>query len=129
MVLDYGLNHLKIPNVIVFGHYNCGGVALAIQQAEVYYNLYQSKSVSDVRNPAEEYLDPIVRMIKENTDILSAIPDKYQRYDRVCELHCGFTVRSISEHPVVKPLFDSGNLCIYGIMYEYIFFILQSCKR
>lgn len=35
LVLDYGLHHLKIPNVIVFGHYNCGGVALAMQQAEV----------------------------------------------------------------------------------------------
>lgn len=40
IVLDYGLHHLKIPNVIVFGHYNCGGVALAMQQAEVFKRIY-----------------------------------------------------------------------------------------
>lgn len=42
----------------------------------------------------------------------------------MCELHCGFTCRAIAEHPIAKSVFEAGNLCIYGIMYEYdLFFI------
>lgn len=40
----------------------------------------------------------------------------------MCELHCGFTCRAIAEHPIAKSVFEAGNLCIYGIMYEYDLF-------
>lgn len=35
IVLQYGLDHLKLSNIIVVGHYNCGGVSLAADLSKV----------------------------------------------------------------------------------------------
>ncbi len=70
-IIEYALTHLKIPDIIVCGHYNCGGVQAMIDGVEEHY-------IADwllIANGAIEKAKQIARekklSKKEHLDLLS----------------------------------------------------------
>ncbi len=72
-VLDYAVNVLKIKNIIVCGHYGCGGVQAAM------------------RNDSVGLIDNWIRHIKTvyrlHQDELNEIEDEGQRFNRFVEIN------------------------------------------
>lgn len=58
-----------------------------------------------------------MQVIKKNCKLLEGIKDPIQKYDKICDLHCGNSVLRLSQHQHVKPLFDKGEINIYGVMF------------
>ena len=36
-IIEYGVTHLKIPDIVVCGHYNCGGIQAMLDGVEEHY--------------------------------------------------------------------------------------------
>jgi carbonic anhydrase len=72
-VIEYAVRHLKVKDVIVCGHYGCGGVKAAMQAKDMGKLNPWLRSIRDVYRLHHAELDAI-------TD-----PDK--RYDRLVELN------------------------------------------
>lgn len=70
-VLQYGLEHLKIPHIVVCGHYGCGGVKASVSEG------------------SHGIVDNWIYSIKEVYDFfekeLKDIQDKEQMYDKLSE--------------------------------------------
>lgn len=87
-VLQYSVEQLVVPHIIVCGHYGCGGVRAALSA--------QSFGLID------NWVHPIKRVVDENQDELAAITDADLKERRVIELHVLSQVRNILMTPVVQ---------------------------
>lgn len=72
--LQYGVNVLKVPHIIVCGHYDCGGVRASIENR-------------DHVPPLENWLRNIRDVYRLHRDELNAIEDSEQRHRRLVELN------------------------------------------
>jgi carbonic anhydrase len=71
-VIDYAVVHLAVRDIIVCGHYICGGVKAAMQSQDL-----------GLLNPWLRNIRDVYRLHKEE---LNAITDEDARYDRLVEL-------------------------------------------
>ncbi len=72
-VLEYAINHLKVKQIVVCGHYNCGGVKAAMIPQDL-----------GVLNPWLRNIRDVYRTHKTE---LNAIEDEHLRYKRLVELN------------------------------------------
>ncbi len=72
-VLEYALMQLKIKEVIVCGHYQCGGIAAA------YHN--------NASNTVENWIRPIKDILIDNKKELDSISDTNDKLNRISELN------------------------------------------
>jgi len=72
--LQYAVNVLKIPHIIVCGHYDCGGVRASIENV-------------DHAPPLENWLRNIRDVYRLHRHELDAIKDPEQRHRRLVELN------------------------------------------
>lgn len=103
-VLTYAIDVLQVEHVIVCGHYQCGGVKVAMGQDSV------------------PVIDNWLRSVKQscvaNADELDAIADEGQRFDRMCELNVADQVTNLSQNPIVQKAWQRGQkLTIHGWIY------------
>jgi carbonic anhydrase len=87
-VLQYSVEHLVVPHIIVCGHYGCGGVRAAISSES--YGLI------------DHWVHPIKRVVKDYQVELSQILDPEQRERRIIELHVLQQVRNVLKTGVVQ---------------------------
>lgn len=87
-VLQYSVEQLMVPHIIVCGHYGCGGVRAALS----------SQSFGLIDN----WVHPIKRVVDEHQDELAALVDADLKERRVIELHVLAQVRNILMTPVVQ---------------------------
>jgi carbonic anhydrase len=73
-VLDYALNHLHVKNIIVCGHYGCGGIKAAM-------------SHGDFGHIINKWLWGIKDVYRLHADELNAIKDETQKVNRLVELN------------------------------------------
>jgi len=73
-VLQYAVEYLNIPHIIICGHYDCNAVHAAVD-------------AKDHNNPLENWLCNIRNVYYENKTELNAIPDEKMRYRRLVELN------------------------------------------
>lgn len=120
-VVDYAVNHLNVGNIVVCGHYFCGGVKAAMEANDL-----------GVLNP---WLRNIRDVYRIHRDELSSISDTEGRYKRLVELNVQeqcvnvIKIASVQKHylkdrtPVVHGwVFDiqSGKLIDLNIDFEKI---------
>ena len=120
-VVDYAVNHLNVGNIVVCGHYFCGGVKAAMEANDL-----------GVLNP---WLRNIRDVYRIHRDELNSISDTEERYKRLVELNvqeqCVNVIKmaSVQKHylkdrtPVVHGwVFDiqSGKLIDLNIDFENI---------
>jgi len=104
-VLQYSVEHLVVPHIIVCGHYGCGGVRAALS----------SQSFGLIDN----WVHPIKKVVDENQAELATILDADQKERRVIELHVLSQVRNILKTPVVqKSIAKLGIPKVHGWVYD-----------
>lgn len=103
-VLDYAVNVLKIKNIIVCGHYGCGGVQAAM------------------RNDSVGLIDNWIRHIKTvyrlHQDELNEIEDEGQRFNRFVEINVKEQVYDLAKTSIVQQAWERNQeLSIHGWVY------------
>ncbi len=78
-VLQYAVNVLKVPHIIVCGHYDCGGIAAAMSQTH-----HDSRALG---SPLEDWLRNIRDVCRLHEDELAAIDDPDAKRRRLVELN------------------------------------------
>lgn len=106
-VLEYGLGVLKIPNVVLCGHYGCGGVnaALSSDGAET--------------GAIGGWLKNIKSVLDSNSSELNGISDDDEKFRRACELNAIGQSENLKNTEVIKGILSSGQeLSIYTLIYD-----------
>jgi carbonic anhydrase len=86
-VLQYAVDVLRVQHVIVCGHYGCGGVKAALEDAKLGLIDNWLRHVQDVRNVHREELEPL---------------DDEARSNRLCELNAIAQARHVCETTVIQ---------------------------
>ncbi|MCP4122871.1 MAG: carbonic anhydrase [Bacteroidetes bacterium] len=72
-VINFAVMHLKVKQIVVCGHYNCGGVKAAMQSADM-----------GILNPWLREIRDVYRLHRDEMD---AISDETEKYNRLVELN------------------------------------------
>jgi len=103
-VLQFAVDVLKVPHVIVCGHYGCSGVRAAVMQER--HGLVDNwlRHVQDVR--------------EQHQAELGSIGDASRRIDRLCELNVGEQVSNVCRTTIVEEAWARGQpLTVHGWIY------------
>lgn len=103
-VMQYAVEVLKVKHIIVCGHYGCGGVKAAFDDAR--FGLIDNwlRHIQDIMHRVRPELD--------------AISDYDARLDRLCEINVIEQVVSVGETTIVQDAWDRGQeLEIHGWIY------------
>jgi carbonic anhydrase len=104
-VIEYGVAHLEVKHIIVCGHYGCGGVAAAMQPADLGLLNGWLREIRDVYRLYQEELDAI-----EDTDA---------RYRRLIELNIREQCVNVIKTAVVqKKYLRTGHPIVHGWVYD-----------
>jgi carbonic anhydrase len=104
-VLQFAVDVLKVRDVIVCGHYGCGGVRAALEDARVGLVDNWLRHVKDVRD--------------KHAALLAEIGDPDARLDRLCELNVIEQVNKVCQTPVVQDAWAKGQpLAVHGWIYR-----------
>jgi carbonic anhydrase len=104
-VVQYAVDYLQVPHLIVTGHHHCGGVQAAFGPAAA--------------DPLEGWIAPIRGLRRRHAGELEALPDDDARLDRLCELNVQEQVRELSNLPTVLNAWSRGQpLAIHGWVYD-----------
>jgi carbonic anhydrase len=104
-VLEYAVAHLKVPHIIVCGHYNCGGLQAALSG-------HTSGAVGT-------WLQPAIDLIAKYRDTLDRLVDETQRWRKLCELNVIEQVANVCRSEPVQQAWRQGQpLAVHGLIYE-----------
>lgn len=103
-VLDYAVNVLKVKDIIVCGHYGCGGVKTAMGNASV--------------GLIDNWLRHIKDTYRFNKTELDAIEDENERFNRFVEINVMEQVLNLAKTSIVQNAWANGQeLHIHGWVY------------
>ena len=104
-VINYAVRHLQVKQIVVCGHYNCGGVKAAMTPMDM-----------GLLNP---WLRSIRDVYRIHHDELIAIKDEKQRYDRLVELNvleqCTNVIKTAA---VQKSYVKNGFPIVHGWVFD-----------
>lgn len=104
-VLQYAVDVLKVKHVMVVGHYGCGGVAAAYENADNGLIDNWLRNIKDVQHHHQLQLD--------------AIEDKTERLELLCELNVVSQVSNVCHTTIVQNAWRRGQpLAIHGWVYS-----------
>ncbi len=102
--LEFAVDVLKVREIIVCGHYGCGGVKAATERF--------AQSLTD------HWLEPIRRLARAHADELDEAADLDVRRDRLAELNVIEGVRRVSETPILQHAWERGaDIRVHGLIY------------
>jgi carbonic anhydrase len=103
-VLQYAVEVLKVKDIMVVGHYGCGGVAAAVDGCR--------------HGLIDHWLHPIREVWADHRDELHEMP-KGTRLNRLCELNVMRQVRNVASDVIVRDAWDRGQpLRVHGWCYS-----------
>ena len=103
-VLQYAIDVLQVKHVIVCGHYGCGGVLAALQNAKL--------------GLIDNWLRHIQDIIGKHTELLLRGTKDSQRHERLCELNVIEQVTNVAQTTIVQQAWERGQeLAIHGWIY------------
>ena len=103
-VLQFAVDVLRVRQVIVCGHYGCGGVRAALTNARLGLIDNWLLHVQDVRERHES--------------LVAETPEGEPRVDRLCELNVIEQVRHVCETTIVQDAWARGQpLAVHGLVY------------
>ena len=102
--LEFAVDALKIREIIVCGHYGCGGVKAATEDLP--------------HGLADHWLEPIRRLARAYAVDLSQVSNEEARQDRLAEFNVIEGVRRVAETPILQRAWrNATNIRIYGLIY------------
>lgn len=103
-VIEYAVDHLKTPHLIVCGHYGCGGVKAAID------NLNEGITA--------QWIQPIRKLYSRFEDSFSGMTDN-QVWATMSELNVIEQVEHLATQPTIQRAWANGQtLHIHGLIYQ-----------
>ncbi|WP_026195359.1 carbonic anhydrase [Mariprofundus ferrooxydans] len=103
-VLEYAIDELRVPHIIVCGHYRCGGVQAAMTHSGI--------------QPVDLWLDQIRFIYQRHKDELGEL-DKMARWNRLAELNVEAQVHNICRNTVVREAWKRGQeVNVLGLIYD-----------
>lgn len=104
-VMQYAVEALKVQDIIVCGHYGCGGVLASMGKQD--------------HGLVDHWLDHIREVYRMNQKQLEGISDTSERADRLCELNVIRQVANVCSTPIVQQAWDRGQkLSVHGLIYQ-----------
>lgn len=102
--LEFAVETLAVREIIVCGHYGCGGVRAATGDMS--------------RGLADHWLEPIRRLARSYAVDLGREPDMEARRDRLAELNVVEGVRRVCETPILQRAWGQGSdIRVHGLIY------------
>lgn len=103
-VLEFAVETLDIQDIIVCGHYGCGGVRAAMDGRR--------------HGIIDHWLQPIRDIADANECELMTLPSLEYKLNRLCELNIEAQVGSLSRTPIIQSAWKRGkHLKIHGWVY------------
>ena len=103
-VLQFAVDVLKVEHVIVCGHYGCGGVRAALQDARL--------------GLIDNWLRHIQDVMHKHAAPLARVTDEGDRVDRLCELNVLEQVLNVCQTTIVQDAWRRGaGLTVHGWIY------------
>lgn len=103
--LEFAVEALEIREIIVCGHYGCGGVRAATEDLP--------------HGLVDHWLEPIRRLSRSYAVDLAQAPDKETYRDRLAELNVIEGVRRVSETPILQRAWKHGTeIRVHGLIYS-----------
>ncbi len=104
-VLQYAVDVLKVKHVLVVGHYGCGGVRAAFENADNGLIDNWLRNIKDVQQ--QHYLR------------IDALPDDEARVDLLCELNVMSQVSNVCHTTIVQHAWARGQeVAVHGWIYS-----------
>jgi len=104
-VLEYAVNVLKVKDIIVCGHYGCGGVHASTENCE--------------HGMVDNWLRVIKDSYRAHQDELDAITNETEKVDRLCEINVIQQVKNVCHTPIVQNAWLQGHeLSVHGVIYS-----------
>jgi len=104
-VMQFAVDVLQIRNIVVCGHYGCGGVKAALESQR--HGLIDNwlRHIEDVRDL--------------HSEALAKLPDDDARWDRLCELNVVEQVLHVSQTTVLRDAWARGqDVTVHGWIYR-----------
>jgi len=104
-VLQYAIQVLGVRDILVVGHYGCGGVRAVLRNERL--------------GLIDHWLSPVREVMREHAGELDALPDEVARHDRLCELNVLRQVENVATNPFVLEAWEKGaNVAVHGWCYS-----------
>ena len=105
-VLHFAVEILKVKQILLVGHYGCGGLAAALDGARL--------------GIVDNWLQHVRDTVEAHRGSLDMIPDRESKLRRLCELHAAEQVVNVARTTVVQDAWARGQSltihgCVYGI--------------
>lgn len=102
--LEFAVDALKVREIIVCGHYGCGGVRAATEDMP--------------HGLADHWLEPVRRIARANAIDLARCTDDEARRDRLAEFNVVEGVRRVAETPILQRAWARGaDVRVHGLVY------------
>ena len=102
--LEFAVDALNIREIIICGHYGCGGVKAATEDLP--------------HGLADHWLEPIRRLARQFSIDLAQAKTPEDRHDRLAELNVVEGVRRVSETPILQRAWARGEkVVVHGLIY------------
>ncbi len=103
-VVQYAVEVLKVKDIIVCGHYGCGGVTCALQNAKM--------------GLIDNWLRNIQDVIRVHGSALDLISDQKKKLDTLCKLNVVEQVRNVSRTTILQDAWQRGqDVSVHGWIY------------
>jgi carbonic anhydrase len=103
-VIQFAVDVLRVREVMVVGHYGCGGVRAALEGAQL--------------GLIDNWLRHVQAVRAAHRDLIDALPDPEARVNRLCELNVLEQALNVCETTVVQDAWARGQpLSVHGWIY------------
>jgi carbonic anhydrase len=102
--IQFAVEVLKVQDIIVCGHYGCGGVLAALQNQKL--------------GLIDNWLRHVQDVLAKHRAQIDSLPSEQQQHDRLCELNVIEQVNNVSQTTVVRDAFARNqSLSVHGWIY------------
>lgn len=107
-VLEFSINHLKIPDIVICGHYGCGGIHALLEENsdDKYIPIWLNNAYK-----AKERVDEKIRALHID------MPQE-QRMNLIVEENVRLQLEHLLEYPFVRKSMTDQQLKIHGWVYD-----------
>lgn len=107
-VLEFSINHLKIPDIVVCGHYGCGGIAAMDEdyRDDRYIPIWLNNAYKAKERVDEKIAGLRIKLSDE------------QRMQLIVEENVRLQLEHLREYPFVRNALEENKLSIHGWVYD-----------